>query len=451
MITDEDIAALYHCLLDRAPEGPGTVSAFRTYYPTFERGRRAVLRSSEFAAIYGREGNSAGALAQGFLRRAGGIAVEAAGEADPALPLMLKAHGDVRLAVVIGEAPPGFFAHLGAGACAVHIHPDHPGFVPITCTLPEGGVLFRIAMEPRAAAALLAASRVPPDVVVLPEQDEAEWFAALGPLLAERAIVLGGRAVTADTELGFERILRVGRHTVRFRGGWFLPVTYVPEPPSALDPSAPRLAIATIVRNEEAAIANMLRSAAPLASYFVVLDTGSTDSTMEQAEAFLMESGALYVLRREAADRFDAMRNAALDLVPPEYDWVLMLDADEELCAEDYGRLQALMRDGLCDAYALPRYNYLGGDKSGEVAPYPDRQVRLIRNRPDRKARYEGAVHEKLRGVEIGLAPLNAASIGQGAGGPHIHHLVRRFRTPEAEERKQQFYRDLATRHAPGA
>jgi len=45
--------------------------------------------------------------------------------------------------------------------------------------------------------------------------------------------------------------------------------------------------------------------------------------------------------------------------------------------------------------------------------------------------------------------PLDGGALGHDRGGPHIHHLVRRFRSPEAEARKQDFYREIAKANAP--
>jgi hypothetical protein len=135
-------------------------------------------------------------------------------------------------------------------------------------------------------------------------------------------------------------------------------------------------------------------------------------------------------------------------MVPPGIDWVLMLDADEELAPEDHAALLALIADGRHDAYALPRYNFPGADKSGVMVAYPDRQVRLLRHGKGSRIGYSGVVHETVRGVPTGFPPLDCSAMGGSRGGPHIHHLVRRFRTPEQEERKQAFYREIARRHA---
>jgi hypothetical protein len=214
----------------------------------------------------------------------------------------------------------------------------------------------------------------------------------------------------------------------------------------------PALAVAAIVRNEASCVVNMLQSALPFASFYAVLDTGSDDDTPSLVKAFFancdIPSAFAQSSHENFADRFDQMRNAVLDMVPDWVEWVLMLDADEEMVPEDTTALLALIEAGTHAAYALPRYNFIGADKSGEVAPYPDRQVRLLRHGGGRRPRYSGAVHETVRGMELGLPPLDASAIGGPRGGPHIHHLVRRFRNREAEEAKQSFYRDIAKRHA---
>jgi hypothetical protein len=194
----------------------------------------------------------------------------------------------------------------------------------------------------------------------------------------------------------------------------------------------------------------MLRSVLPIASHVALLDTGSTDRTMHIAKTVLAKSGVAFEIRQKPHELFDddfsAMRNAALDMVPDDIGWVLMLDADEELVHEDYGAILRLIEAGAHDAYSLPRYNFPGADKQGQVLLYPDRQTRLLRHTPERRVRYEGVVHETVRDTPALRVPLDAAAVGGPRGGPHIHHLVRRFRTPEQEERKQEFYKAIAGR-----
>ena len=466
-MTDEDVHTLYRCLLNRAPETPDTVAAFKTYYPDFARGRRAILQSAEFATLFAEaHGGAATRLSHALLRRAGGLAQPATATNPPlrgAMQLIQRAHGALHLAVIVGNpaAPLEDLLPMPAGHAAVlHIAPDFPAMLPKTGTLPNGAALFRIDLDAPALTALLATAGLHINLLAVLGADPA-WFAALQPALSGQSILVSQAPLPAYTSdwPQAERVLQAGGLHLRFIGGWFLPVTYTepppaPPPPPDDPPPAPiaGLCIATIVRNEQAAIVNMLQSAAPVAASFVLLDTGSTDGTIPRAEACLRATGRPFRLETfqppPGPPRFDAMRNAALELAPAGTEWVLMLDADEELCAPDHAALRRFLPTATLHAYALPRYNYVGCDKSAEVTPYPDRQVRLLRHNATDPIRYSGAVHETIRDTPIGRLPLDAMALAQGAGGPHIHHLVRRFRSPEAEAAKQAFYRDIAVRAA---
>jgi hypothetical protein len=456
MITDSDVSELYRCLLGRAPETPDTVAAFKTYYPDFVRGRQAILHSAEFARLMQAEqGDTGGVLAQAFLHRAGGGLKQLAAPQNPglrgAMRLVLRAHGGIRLAVIAGTpaADLNDVLPLESGCAAVlHITAGASAKLPQYGTLDGGAKVFRIRLTQAELAAFLVEAGLEIDLLAVFGMAD-EWVTALQEVAAPRAILLtDGPIAAAAVWPQAER--EIGLHGMRLRcaGGWFLPVTYAPPAEPPVTETIAGLCIAAIMRNEQEAAPNMLASVAAIADSFVIVDTGSTDDTVARTEATLQSIGKPYVLANFTADRFDDMRNAALDLVPPSTRWILMLDADEELCAGDHASLRALLEAPGYDAYALPRYNYTGLDKSGEVSPYPDRQVRLLRHRPENPIRYSGAVHETIRGVDIGRAPLDASVFGQGAGGPHIHHLVRRFRSPAEEAAKQDRYRRIAAAHA---
>lgn len=451
MITDQDVVDLYRCLLNRAPESADTIAAFKAYYADFAAGRQAVLDSAEFARLYA--GQSAGAvtLIAGAMIRNATAAAPTVAEDAVAIRLrdMLRRHGAVRLAVVTDKpcVPLETLLPLEDGAaCVLHANPHCESSLPGLREFPGAQALIETGAGPAGVAEIVRQAGLQIDLVA--SGGDPAWFDALRPHMASRAIIMSDRDLpeAMDEWDGIERTLRVGPLHIRHVGGWFLPVCYEPRPAETLPAEAPRLAIAAIVRNEQEALANMLASVAAVAYCFVILDTGSTDETAARAASFLQLTGKPWTLRRIEAERFDDMRNAALDLVPPEADWVLMLDADEELAPEDHAKLLDLLRGADHDAYALPRYNYLVPEKQGEVAPYPDRQVRLLRNLADRSLRYEGAVHETVRDVPVCRLPLDARALGQGPGGPHIHHMVRRYRSAEAEAQKQEQYRAIAAR-----
>jgi tetratricopeptide (TPR) repeat protein len=83
-----------------------------------------------------------------------------------------------------------------------------------------------------------------------------------------------------------------------------------------------QLSLCMIVKNEAANLTQCLTSVKDLVDEMVVLDTGSSDRTLEIAKEF----GAV-TASQEWGDDFAAARNEALKLVTG--DWVLVLDGDE--------------------------------------------------------------------------------------------------------------------------
>ena len=83
-----------------------------------------------------------------------------------------------------------------------------------------------------------------------------------------------------------------------------------------------QLSLCMIVKNEAANLAQCLTSVKDLVDEMVILDTGSSDRTLEIAKEF----GAI-TASQAWGDDFAAARNEALKLVTG--DWVLVLDGDE--------------------------------------------------------------------------------------------------------------------------
>lgn len=88
------------------------------------------------------------------------------------------------------------------------------------------------------------------------------------------------------------------------------------------------LSFCTIVKNESANLARCLESIKPYVDEIVLVDTGSTDDTIAIAQQYGATIGHF-----EWCNDFAAARNHALSLVTG--DWVLVLDADEELVVYD--------------------------------------------------------------------------------------------------------------------
>jgi glycosyltransferase involved in cell wall biosynthesis len=141
----------------------------------------------------------------------------------------------------------------------------------------------------------------------------------------------------------------------------------------------PRLALVMIARDEARCIGRCLESARPFVERMIVLDTGSTDATVEIARAAGAE-----VSRFAWGDDFAAARNAALDLSNAA--WNLILDADEWIA----DGAEALV--GLGDA---PFLGELRIESLFEGPTGPETGVSWIPRLLPRGVRYEGRIHEQ--------------------------------------------------------
>jgi len=140
-----------------------------------------------------------------------------------------------------------------------------------------------------------------------------------------------------------------------------------------------------IVKNEAENLARCLQSVHGVVDEIVVVDTGSEDDTKEIARRF----GAR-VLDYPWGGDFSAARNFSLEHATG--DWVLILDADEELAGEGHNDLRSFLAEAEHEAYLVLETNYVGetpgADAVLSVAP------RIFRNRP--YYRYSGAIHEQI-------------------------------------------------------
>jgi glycosyltransferase involved in cell wall biosynthesis len=155
---------------------------------------------------------------------------------------------------------------------------------------------------------------------------------------------------------------------------------------------AVKISACLIVCNEEKNLARCLRSVAPVADEIVVIDSGSTDRTVEIARAL----GARVVAQPWLG--YVGQKNFALEQAA--HPWVLSIDADEELSPELAGGIARLRDDPAADApgapngYTVSRQVFYRGKWIRHGDWYPDRLVRLFRRS---EARFTGGrVHEKL-------------------------------------------------------
>jgi tetratricopeptide (TPR) repeat protein len=146
-------------------------------------------------------------------------------------------------------------------------------------------------------------------------------------------------------------------------------------------PAAPRLSVCLITKNEERFLEQCLRSVADLAHQIIVVDTGSTDNTIEIAKKFNADVHSF-----TWTDDFSAARNESLKYATG--DWVLVLDADEELPAEYRATLVSEMQSADVIAYRLPIIDKGREEEGCSYVP------RLFRNAPG--LFFVGRVHEQI-------------------------------------------------------
>jgi glycosyltransferase involved in cell wall biosynthesis/Flp pilus assembly protein TadD len=147
-----------------------------------------------------------------------------------------------------------------------------------------------------------------------------------------------------------------------------------------------RISLCMIVRDEEEMLPDCLASCRDGVDEMVIVDTGSTDRTIEIAESF----GAT-VLHFPWNGSFSDARNHGIDAATGTH--VLWLDADERLEEGDALRLRALAAQPYREAHWLVETNFTGQDEVGTAANHL--ALRLWRNRAP--YRFSGAIHEQIR------------------------------------------------------
>lgn len=162
------------------------------------------------------------------------------------------------------------------------------------------------------------------------------------------------------------------------------------EPPK----TAPGLSLCMIVKNEEKNLAACLDSAKKIYDELIIVDTGSSDRTIEIAERF----GAK-VFHFDWDNDFSAARNYSLDQATGE--WVFILDADERLLPLDCYRIQWAMLSGEADLYSCYTVNH---SRDGNAGNY--HVLRLFRRLPG--LTYESPLHHTLVPAAIRLNLLQA-------------------------------------------
>jgi glycosyltransferase involved in cell wall biosynthesis len=149
----------------------------------------------------------------------------------------------------------------------------------------------------------------------------------------------------------------------------------------------PRLSAVVITLNEETRLRDCLLSVA-WADEIVVIDGESTDKTVAIAQEF---TDNIHV---RPWPGFAAQKN--FGIAQARGDWILSLDADEEVSPELRDEIVAVMAAAdAADGYRVPRRNIFWGRWVRHGGLYPDWQLRLFRQGRGRFVPHR--VHESVR------------------------------------------------------
>ena len=150
----------------------------------------------------------------------------------------------------------------------------------------------------------------------------------------------------------------------------------------------PTLSVILITRNEEANLDDCLASLDGIAHQIVVVDTNSSDRTLEIAKKY----GAT-ISQPLDWPGFGPQKNRALDLATGE--WVLSIDADERLTpALKSEILTAIHHSAHVDCFAIPRLSWYCGRFIRHSGWSPDYVDRLFKRGTARFS--DDLVHERL-------------------------------------------------------
>jgi glycosyltransferase involved in cell wall biosynthesis len=148
----------------------------------------------------------------------------------------------------------------------------------------------------------------------------------------------------------------------------------------------PQLSVIVIALNQEANIGECLESVS-FADEIVVVDTGSTDRTVEVARTYTNR------VMDAVWQGFGRTKNFALDQA--RGDWVFSLDTDERVPEALKDEILAVVKaNGPLAGYRVPRKNYFCGRWIRHLGWYPDYTLRLFRR--DQGRFRDREVHEEV-------------------------------------------------------
>ncbi len=205
----------------------------------------------------------------------------------------------------------------------------------------------------------------------------------------ERVEALAGAPLSMDSLKG---LIPPQTRAGRTMGTEVSPDTHTPRDRRAIAKAgqskraAPTLSLCMIVKNEERVLDACLTSVKPHVDEIVLVDTGSTDNTVEIAKAH-----GVKLRHFPWCDDFSAARNVSLD--GAKCDWVVWMDADDtipEACGKQLREVILTAETATTGFIMQVHIPPAPGDHGFTIVDH----VKIFRNRPEH--RFEGRIHEQI-------------------------------------------------------
>ena len=201
------------------------------------------------------------------------------------------------------------------------------------------------------------------------------------------------------------------------------------------------ISLCMIMKNEAKVLARCLNSVRGLVNEIIIVDTGSTDNSIDIARAH----GAT-VIQDPWQDDFARPRNIGIEQAKGH--WILIMDPDEILLQKNHKDLKWLTKSTEHPAFWITTYNYgpytykmnykfvpKGGDPLGKYEGYtPSTKTRFFKNGLGIK--FEGCYHELVDWY------LRRNKLKQGSSPIPIHHWVGEI-SQTSRKAKSAFYLKL--------
>lgn len=207
------------------------------------------------------------------------------------------------------------------------------------------------------------------------------------------------------------------------------------------------ISVCMIVKNEEKNLKRCLESIKNIADEIVIVDTGSEDKTVEIAKLYTDK-----VFFYQWDNDFSKARNKSLEYATKN--WILILDADEQLPKEEGKNLKQILKWNIdFEAFHVRLVNYVHDINIGDSVV-----LRVFKNRPE--YRFTGKIHEQIiksinensRSGSIGSTDIKIIHCGYDPDKANINEKQKRnlniLNSYKEEDKDGYFYYSLGNEYA---